>query len=100
VQIGTGTEVMVNPARWFVPVLGALWFLMGLRRRHLHLVPSASTGPCSCFWVRACSRWDWQRCSGSPGAALQNILLVQLAQWAIFAIFGHWRSGYPPSALG
>ena len=86
-EIGTGTEVRLNPVTLLIPAVAGVWLLDGLRRRRAGpaALPGA-TGPSSSSWPPACSPcWS----AGPPGTppcrCSGNFLLVQLAQWAIFA---------------
>ena len=85
-EIGTGTEVKLNLAALLLPALGAVWVLDMVRRRDLHLVPSNVNGPLWLFLLAGLLSllvgivlWD----PAVPRSG--NFIVVQLAQWAIFA---------------
>jgi hypothetical protein len=89
VQIGTGTEVVLNLATLLVPALLALWVLDMARRRELTLVPSRTTRPLILFLLAGLfsllagiALWD----ALVPRSS--SFVLVQLAQWAIYAFSG------------
>ena len=86
ITLSTGTAVELNPATLLVPVLMAVWAIDGLRRRELHVVPSRVNRPLLAFLLCGLLSlgigtvlWD----PLVPHAS--NLILVQLAQWAIFA---------------
>lgn len=86
VKVTTGTEVQLNLAALTVPALFAVWLLHGLVSRRLLLPPGAMHLPLLLFLVAGLlslvigiAIWD-------PFVPRRDgFLLVQLAQWAIFA---------------
>ncbi len=85
-EFSTGTEVRVNPTTLLVPALLAVWFLTMVRQRRLHLAASRPNRPLLLFLLAGLVSliigqvlWD----PGVPQAA--NLVIVQLAQWAVFA---------------
>jgi O-antigen ligase len=86
-EIGTGTEVALTPPVFLVPALAAAWFLNGMWNRSLRLPKSRTTLPLLLFvgsgllsLAAGTAYWD----PLVPRAT--NLVLVQLAQWAIFAL--------------
>ena len=84
-EISTGTEVKLNPATLLVPVLLVLW-VAGLLRRHSAFRPSPANLPLLLFLAASLlslliGRATWDLAVPMRG----SFLLVQLAQWAIFA---------------
>jgi hypothetical protein len=95
-EIGTGTEVTLNPVTLLVPALLAVWILDLMRRREIRFVPSRTNRPLLLFLlagllsiVIGLGTWD----PAVPRAA--NFAMVQLAQWAIFAFaaIAFWLTG-------
>ena len=85
-EIGTGTEVALNPATLLVPALLAVWVLDMMRRGEVRFAPSRVNRPLLLFvlagllsLVIGLGTWD----PAVPRSG--NFTLVQLAQWAIFA---------------
>lgn len=94
--IGTGTEVSLNLAVLFVPVLLGVWVLDMVRQRDVRLVQSSVNRPLLWFLGAgllslAVGNVMWNPVVPRPG----NLLLVQLGQWAIFALSAgaFWLSG-------
>ena len=85
-EIGTGTEVKLNPAAAAGPGLLVLWLLDMVRRRDMRLVPSPTTRPLVLFLLAGLLSLLIGRVTWDPLVPVSdNFLLVQLAQWAIFA---------------
>lgn len=85
-QVNTGSEVKLTAIALFIPFLAVIWLLDMVRRRGLHLAPSGANLPLFLFLLSGLmsllignATWDLMVPRGS------NFLLVQLAQWAIFA---------------
>ncbi|MCX6031997.1 MAG: O-antigen ligase family protein [Chloroflexi bacterium] len=85
-KIGTGTEVKINPATLLIPAVLALWLLGMILRRDLHLAAARVNRPLLLFLLAGLlslgvgnATWDL------TVPRVGNFLLVQLAQWAIFA---------------
>ncbi len=85
-DIGTGTEVSLNLAALMVPAMLFLWLLDLLRRQEFEAVNSSTFRPLILFLIAGLLSlligyvtWD----NFVPRSA--NFILVQLAQWAIFA---------------
>jgi hypothetical protein len=96
VEIGTGTDVALNPATLLVPILLGIWVLEMMRRGELHLAPSATNRPLLLFvaasilsLVIGFGTWD------PTVPRTDSFLLVQLAQLAIFifAAGAFWLMG-------
>ncbi len=84
--IGTGTAVTLNPATLLVPMLLGLWLLTMLLRGQIRLAPSRTTLPLMLFLVSSLLSLLVGRATWDPLVPVSNnFLLVQLAQWAIFA---------------
>ena len=86
IEIGTGSEVVLNPATLLIPTLVAFWLLDGLRRGRIQIVPSPVNLPLALFLLAGLlslliGRATWDALVPTKS----NFLLVQLAQWAIFA---------------
>lgn len=85
-EIGTGTEVKLNAATLLLPALAALWLLDMVRRRQVHFVASPVNRPLLLFLVASLLSLLIGRVSWDPMVPVKdNFVLVQLAQWAIFA---------------
>lgn len=85
-EIGTGSEVRLNPASLLVPILTGLWLLDRVRRRYLTFAPSAVNRPLLLFLVAGLLSLLVGRATWDPTVPVGgNFLLVQLAQWSIFA---------------
>lgn len=84
-DIGTGTEVALNPAALLVPVLLALWLLDMMRRREWYLVPSRTNMPLFLFLLAGLLSLLVGNVLWDPAVPRSSsFILVQLAQWAIF----------------
>ena len=87
VSLGTGTEVALTPPVLLVPVVAVAWLLDGLRRRSLRLPASRATLPLLLFVAGGLASLlagtlYWDPLVPRSG----NLLLVQLAQWGIYAL--------------
>jgi O-antigen ligase len=85
-ELGTGGDVAITPPALLIAATTAVWLVDSLRRRSLRLPASRTTLPLLLFagsgllsLLAGTVYWDPQ----VPRA--DNLLLVQLAQWAIFA---------------
>jgi uncharacterized membrane protein YhaH (DUF805 family) len=88
-NISTGTEVALNLATLLVPLLLVLWILDMVRRREVRLVPSRTTKPLMLFLGAglvslAIGTALWDPLVPRP----DHFVVVQLAQWGIFAFSG------------
>ena len=86
IELGTGTEVALNVLTLLIPALLGIWILGMVRRRELHLVPSRTTKPLFLFLLAGLialfiGNVYWDPMVPRSG----SFILVQLAQWAIFA---------------
>jgi O-antigen ligase len=86
-QIGTGTEVPLTPPVVVIPVVVLAWLLDGLRRGEVRLPASRTVLPLFLFLASGllsllAGRAYWDPLVPQPS----NLLLVQLAQWGIFAL--------------
>lgn len=85
-EFGTGSDVTLNPASLLVPALALLWLLDGMRRGRVHLAASPLNLPLALFLLAGLLSLAIGRATWSPFVSTKgNFLLVQLAQWAIFA---------------
>ena len=85
-EFGTGTEVRLNPVTLLLPAVAALWLLDGARRRELRFAPSPVNRPLLLFLEASLLSLLVGRATWDPLVPVKdNFLLVQLAQWAIFA---------------
>jgi hypothetical protein len=85
-EIGTGTEVRLNLASLLIPALTGIWLLKNLRRRTLALAASRVNRPLLLFLAASLLSLLIGRATWDPTVPVGgNFLLVQLAQWAIFA---------------
>ncbi len=95
-QFGTGTEVTLNAATLLVPALGALWLAHGLLRRRLTWTASPADRPWLLFLAAGLLSLGIGRATWDPAVPVQaDFILVQLAQWAIFAFaaLAYWLPG-------
>lgn len=85
-EIGTGTEVKLNAAALLIPALAVLWLLDMVRRGRVHLASSPAHRPLLLFLGANLLSLLVGRAAWDPMVPISgNFLLVQLAQWAIFA---------------
>jgi hypothetical protein len=96
VEFGTGTAVAVNLATLLVPALLGVWVLYMVLRRDIRIAPSRLNAPLGFFLLAGLlslligtALWD----PGVPRA--DNLIVVQIAQWAIFAFSAavFWLTG-------
>lgn len=86
IEFGTGTDVRLNPATLLVPALTGVWLLSMVARGRVQFMSSRANRPLLIFLLAGLlslligiATWD----PTVPRSG--NFLLVQLAQWAIFA---------------
>lgn len=85
-EISTGTEVKLNLASLLVPVLLAVWLMGMVRRRQVRIVSSRVNAPLALFLAASLFSLLIGRSTWDPMVPVSDsFLLVQLAQWAIFA---------------
>jgi hypothetical protein len=85
-EFSTGTDVTVNPATLLVPAVGAVWLLDQVRRGRINMVASPVNRPLALFLAAGLLSLLIGRVTWNPFVPVGgNFLLVQLAQWAIFA---------------
>lgn len=95
-DIGTGTEVALNPVTLVVPLVVGLWLLDRLRRKQLRLVSSRVNLPLALFLAAGLLSLLIGTATWDPLVPHSNaFILVQLAQWAIFALSAaaFWLTG-------
>ncbi|MCB9139519.1 MAG: O-antigen ligase family protein [Caldilineaceae bacterium] len=86
IEFGTGTEVKLNPASLLIPVLLAIWVLDMLGRSQLRLASSPANRPLALFLTASLLSLIIGRATWDPLVPVGgSFLIVQLAQWAIFA---------------
>lgn len=95
-EFGTGREVSINMSALLVPATFALWFLIMVRRRDIHLPRSRTTTPLLLFILASLlsvvvSNGYWDPAVPRPN----NLLFIQIGQWGIFAFsaFAFWLMG-------
>jgi hypothetical protein len=95
-RISTGTQVYLNPATLMVPALLLLWLVTMLLRGRLEVAPSRVNAPLLYFVLAGgvsllVGNALWDPAIPRP----DNMLAVQLAQWAIFAFSAgaFWLAG-------
>jgi len=95
-EIGTGSEVALNPTVLLVPTLLVLWLLDMIRRRNLHLVPSRTNIPLFLFLLANLFSLLVGNVLWDPAVPRSgHFIIVQLAQWSIFAFSAgaFWLTG-------
>ena len=95
-QLGTGTEVALNLAVLMVPGLALLWVLDMLLRHDVRLAPSTTSLPLALFLLAGLLSLFLGNALWDPAVPRSgNFLLVQLAQWSIFALAAgiYWVTG-------
>lgn len=86
VEISTGTDVKLNLASLLAPALLMPWLLDTARRKRASLAWSATNRPLASFLIGGLLSLLIGTATWSPAVPRSgNLLLVQLAQWAIFA---------------
>lgn len=85
-EIGTGTDVRLNPVTLLIPAVAAIWVLDMIRRRAIRFTPSPVSRPLLLFLGASLLSLFVGRATWDPMTPVKdNFILVQLAQWAIFA---------------
>ena len=95
-EIGTGTDVKLNLAALLIPALAVVWLLDMARRRDVRIAPSRANLPLLLFLAASLLSLLIGRVTWDPTVPVGgNFLLVQLAQWAIFAFsaLAFWLAG-------
>ncbi len=86
-QFYTGTEVTLNTATLLPPVLAGLWLVRGIVGRGLHRLPTPADRPWLLFVAAGLLSLVIGRATWDPAVPQPpSFLVVQLGQWAIFAI--------------
>ncbi len=84
-ELGTGTEVRLNPVTLLIPAVTAVWLVDQLRRGRVRIAPSPVNLPLALFLAANLFSLLVGRATWDPFIPVGgNFLLVQLAQWAIF----------------
>ncbi|HTP07092.1 MAG TPA: O-antigen ligase family protein [Anaerolineae bacterium] len=85
-EIGTGTDVSLNPAALLVPALMGLWLINSLMQHTLRLAPSRVNRPLILFLVVGLISIPISNVIWDPAVPRSDrFIIVQLAQWALFA---------------
>lgn len=85
-EVGTGTEVSLNPAALLVPALMGIWILNSLMQHNLRLAPSRVNRPLILFLVVGLISIAISNIIWDPAVPRSDrFIVVQLAQWALFA---------------
>ena len=95
-QFGTGREVSLNLASLLVPTIFGVWLLIMVRRRNIHLPRSRTTTPLLLFILASLLSLVAGNAYWDPGVPRpNNLLLIQLGQWGIFAFsaLAFWLTG-------
>ncbi len=86
IEIGTGTDVRLNVAALLIPTLTIVWLLDMTRRPDAYVARSRANLPLLLFLGANLLSLVIGRATWAPLVPVSNnFLLVQLAQWAIFA---------------
>jgi hypothetical protein len=84
-EVGTGTDVSLNPAALLVPVLLGIWLLNSMMQHRLHLAPSRVNRPLILFLAVALLSIPISNVVWDPAVPRSDrFIVVQLAQWALF----------------
>ena len=87
INIGTGTEVNLNPVSLFIPAMLAIWLMDMARKRDLRLVRSRTNLPLLLLLVAGVASLIIGNATWDPFVPRTgNLLLVQLAQLSIIVI--------------
>lgn len=87
IEFNTGTAVSLNPTVLAVPALLVVWAVFMMRNGEITLVPSRTTRPLLLFVLAGLFSLLIGRVTWEPGVPRPaGFLVVQLAQWAIFAL--------------
>ena len=95
-EFGTGSEVALNTATLLIPLLGLLWLVRGLVGRRLTWTPSPADRPWLYFLAAGLLSLAIGRATWDPAVPVKSsFIIVQLAQWAIFAFaaLAYWLPG-------
>ncbi|MBI5568281.1 MAG: O-antigen ligase family protein [Chloroflexi bacterium] len=96
VEVGTGTDVALNPASMIVPVMLLIWVLNAVIEHDLHLVPSRTNKPLMSFLLLGLVSILISNVIWDPSVPRSDrFVVVQLAQWAIWAFSAgiYWLVG-------
>jgi len=85
-DINTGTDVQINPVTLLIPSLVLVWLIDRVRRHDIFIVSSPVNSPLTLFLAASLlslliGRATWDAFVPTKS----NFVLVQMAQWAIFA---------------
>ena len=96
IEVGTGTEVALNPASMIVPALLLIWLLNAVMQHDLHLAPSRTNQPLILFLALGLISILISNVIWDPTVPKSDrFIVVQLAQWAIWAFSAgiYWLVG-------
>jgi hypothetical protein len=96
VEVGTGTEVALNPASMLVPVMLLIWVLNAVIQHNLHLTLSRTNRPLIAFLLLGLISILISNVIWDPTVPRSDrFVVVQLAQWAIWAFSAgiYWLVG-------
>jgi len=96
-EVGTGSEVTLNAVTAVVPVILVVWALDMIRRGQLWIIPSRTNPPLALFLVAGLVSLLIGSVTWDPAVPRSSrFLVVQLAQWAIFAFSAaaFWLTAY------
>ena len=96
IEVGTGTEVALNPASMIVPVMLLIWLLNAVIQHDLHLVPSRTNKPLILFLLLGLISILISNVIWDPMVPRSDrFVVIQLAQWAIWAFSAgiYWLVG-------
>jgi O-antigen ligase len=86
-EVGTGTEVRLTAPVFLIPLVTGAWLVDGLRRGKIRLPRSRTVPPLLLLLLSGLISLAAGRIYWDPLVPQQdNLLLVQLAQWSIFAL--------------
>lgn len=85
-DIGTGTHVRLNLVTLLIPAVLAVWFISMIQRHQIRVLPSRLNRPLFLFLLANLLSLAIGNLTWDPGVPRGgNFLIVQLAQWALFA---------------
>lgn len=95
-EFGGGGYVALNAATLLAPALAGVWFVRGVIARDLRRLPTPADAPWVWFLLALLLSLVVGRATWDPGVPQPgNLLMVQLGQYAIFAIaaIAYWLPG-------
>ncbi len=95
-EVGTGTAVAINPTTLLVPAVLTFWVVDMVLRDEVCLTPSRTNRPLWLFLLAGLVSFLVGNALWNPAVPRSsNFLIVQLAQWAVFAFSAgaYWLTG-------